>query len=75
MSLANELREMSDEDLLVALDDKKVEIFNLRFQKASGQLEDTNQLRYAKRELARLLTILRERELATLVTEEEANDA
>lgn len=75
MSLTNELREMSDVDLLKALDDKKVEIFHLRFQKASGQLEDTNQLRYAKRELARLLTILRERELATLVTEEEASDA
>jgi len=75
MAQSNELRELPDDELLGALEDKKVEIFNLRFQKASGQLEDTNQLRYAKRDFARLLTILRERELATLVTEEEASDA
>lgn len=66
-----EIRQMSDEDLLDAMEDKKVEMFNLRFQKASGQLEDVNLIRAAKRDYARIQTVLRERELALMVTEEE----
>ena len=70
MAHASELREMSDEELTNAVEDKKEELFNLRFQKASGQLENTNAVRYARRDLARLKTLLRERELAAQVTEQ-----
>lgn len=75
MSKASELREMSDEELVIAVEDKKEELFNLRFQKASGQLENENVLRYSRRDLARLKTIQRQRELAAQVTEEEADNA
>ncbi len=59
-----DIRNLSDEDLADALEDQREKIFNLRFQKAANQLEDGNQLRYAKRGLARLLSVKRERELA-----------
>ncbi len=72
---AFEIREMSDEDLEDAILDKREEIFNLRFQKESGQLEDTNLLRYAKRVLARMLTVQNERVLAAQIAEEGASDA
>jgi large subunit ribosomal protein L29 len=68
-----ELRELSDKDLLDNIDDKRIQLFNLRFQQASGQLEDTNQLKYIKRDLARLLTVKRERELAAGLTGEGDN--
>jgi large subunit ribosomal protein L29 len=58
-----DIRNGSDQELLDLISDKRIELFNLRFQQASGQLENTNLLRYAKRDLARLLTIKREREL------------
>ena len=64
-----EVRTLSDEQLADAIDDKREEMFNLRFQQASGQMEDTNLLRYARRELAQLLTIQRERELAAQIAE------
>lgn len=60
----SEIRELSDEALVDAIEDQRELIFNLRFQKAANQLEDVNQLRYAKRYLARLLTIQHERVLA-----------
>ena len=66
-----ELRQLSDDQLFDAIEDKKVELFNLRFQRASGQLEDTNVIRYARRDMARLYTVLRERELAVELTKEE----
>jgi large subunit ribosomal protein L29 len=65
-----DIRDMSDEEILDAIEDKRVELFNLRFQKEAGQLEDTNLLRYAKRDLARLLTVQRERALAAQLIEE-----
>ena len=61
------IRLMSDEQILDAIEDKREEIFNLRFQKASASLEDTNVIRYAKSDLARLLTVQRERELAAQI--------
>lgn len=66
-----EIREMSDKALIDAIEDKREEIFNLRFQKASGQMENTNALRYARHDLARLLTIQRERVLAAQQAKEE----
>ena len=61
---SREIREMTDKEILDALEDKRVALFNLRFQKASGQLEDQTTPTRTRREIARLKTILRERELA-----------
>jgi len=60
---ASELRNLSAKDLATRLDDAKQEAFNLRFQQASGQLEDTNRLKILRRDIARILTVVREREL------------
>ena len=54
---------MSDDQLDDALRDRRQELFNLRFQAATGALENTTRLRLAKREIARILTVRREREL------------
>lgn len=59
-----EIRDMDDAALLDAIEDKRNELFQLRFQRAAGQLPDTNLPRFARRDLAQLLTILRERQLA-----------
>lgn len=59
----NELREKSSEDLNNELAELKDELFKLRFQHATRQLENPLQLRNVKREIARVKTILREREL------------
>lgn len=59
----NELREKSSEDLNNELVELKDELFKLRFQHATRQLENPLQLRNVKREIARVKTILREREL------------
>ena len=67
---ANEMRNLTLDELQQRLDDAKQEAFNLRFQQASGQLEDTNRLRILRRETARILTLIRERELQA---EEESN--
>jgi large subunit ribosomal protein L29 len=60
-----ELRQLADDRLFNELEDLKESLFNLRFQKSYGQLEDPNALRRAKRDVARILTVLRERQLAT----------
>jgi large subunit ribosomal protein L29 len=61
---ANELRALDDAQLREKLAEYKVELFNLRFQKATGKLTNTARPRLVKKEIARILTILRERELA-----------
>jgi large subunit ribosomal protein L29 len=58
-----DIRKLSDEKLLDQLEDLKEALFNLRFQKAFGQLEDSNSLRRARRDVARVLTVVRERQL------------
>jgi large subunit ribosomal protein L29 len=60
---AAELRQLSDSELHVRLDETKEEMFNLRFQRESGQLEDMSRLRAMRRNIARILTVLRERQL------------
>lgn len=62
MTKARSLRELSDEDLDRKLGEARQELFNLRFQAATGALENTARLRLARREIARILTIKRERE-------------
>ena len=59
-----ELRELSDDELLDRLNDVRQDVFTLRFQIATGQAENTSLLRIAKRDVARIHTILREREIA-----------
>jgi large subunit ribosomal protein L29 len=62
LSKAKELRELTDEELDRKLHDTRQELFNLRFQSATGALENSARLTYAKREIARILTIRIERE-------------
>ncbi len=59
-----ELRELSDDELLDRLAEVKQDVFTLRFQIATGQAENTSLLGRARRDVARILTILREREIA-----------
>jgi len=60
---AGELRDLSDAELREHLDNARRELFGLRFQHATGELDNTAGLARAKREVARALTIAREREL------------
>jgi large subunit ribosomal protein L29 len=59
---ARELRDLTDEELEHRLAETRQELFNLRFQGATGALENTARLKLAKREIARILTIRIERE-------------
>lgn len=59
-----ELRELDYAELSNKLADAKAELFNLRFQLATNQLENTARLRTVRREIARIATLLREQELA-----------
>ena len=61
---AKELRELSDDDLDRRLADARQELFNLRFQAATGALENSSRMKLAKREIARVLTVRRQREVA-----------
>ncbi|MEW6487709.1 MAG: 50S ribosomal protein L29 [Thermodesulfobacteriota bacterium] len=61
---AKELRDLSSEELRAKEAELRQELFNLRFQHATRQLENTARIPAAKREMARVLTVLRERELA-----------
>jgi len=58
-----ELRDLGDADLVERLDSSKEELFNLRFQLATGQLDNPMRIGEVRHEIARILTILREREL------------
>ncbi len=58
-----ELRELNDIDLTEKLRESKEELFNLRFQMATGQLANNRRLRVVRQEIARVYTVLREREL------------
>jgi large subunit ribosomal protein L29 len=59
--LAKSLRELSDEELSERLVGTRKELFNLRFQSATGALENSTRLRLARREIARILTVQHER--------------
>ncbi|MDY6038668.1 MAG: 50S ribosomal protein L29 [Eubacterium sp.] len=60
----NKIREMTDIELKAELDKMKQELFNLRFQHVTGQLENPLKMREVKRNIARVKTIIREKELA-----------
>jgi large subunit ribosomal protein L29 len=60
---AAELRELTDDELVLRVREAKEELFNLRFQMATGQLDNNRRLRTVRRDIARIYTIMREREL------------
>ena len=68
---ASELREVSDEDLVTRLREAKAELFNLRVQAATGQLDSHGRLQVIRRDIARIYTIMRERELGLSVAPDE----
>ncbi|MBO2518216.1 MULTISPECIES: 50S ribosomal protein L29 [Limnochorda] len=61
---AEELRDLTSEELAQKVADLKEELFNLRFQMATGQLDNPMRLRAVRRDIARVRTVMRERELA-----------
>ncbi|HUG32853.1 MAG TPA: 50S ribosomal protein L29 [Acidimicrobiia bacterium] len=68
----DELRELTLDELMDALVEAKEERFNLRFQVATNQLDNTARLKTVKKDIARIRTVLRERELAEANAEENA---
>jgi large subunit ribosomal protein L29 len=60
---ATELRELPDEELLARLEGQKEELFNLRFQAATGQLDNPMRIKHVRHDIARVLTVLRTRHL------------
>lgn len=69
-----EIRDMDQSELLEALTEAKEEQFNLRFQVATNQLDNTSRMQEVKKSIARILTVMRERELsdASSVSAEES---
>lgn len=63
---AKKLRELTDEELIKKVDDYKEELFNLRFQLATGQLDNPMRIREVKKNIAKIKTIQREREIKKL---------
>ena len=61
---ASELRELTVEELQTKLTELKTELFNLRFQLAVNQLENSNRISAVKKDIARVSTVIRQRELA-----------
>ena len=68
---AGELRELSEEELVARLREAKAELFNLRVQGATGQLDNNRRLQVVRRDIARIYTIMRERELGLSVAPDE----
>ena len=71
---AAELRELSDEELAVRVREAKEELFNLRFQMATGQLDNNRRLRAVRHDIARVYTVMRERELGLSAAPIEQNE-
>ncbi|MFC4913655.1 50S ribosomal protein L29 [Actinomadura gamaensis] len=69
---ADDLRTEPEDVLVTKLKEAKEELFNLRFQAATGQLESHGRLRTVKREIARIYTVMRERELGIVSVAEDA---
>jgi large subunit ribosomal protein L29 len=68
-----EFRELSDEDLSARLDSSKEELFNLRFQLATGQLDNPMRIKAVRHDIARIMTELTERQLVATEGEEGAS--
>jgi large subunit ribosomal protein L29 len=69
-----EFRDLEDQELLSRLAEAKAELFNLRFQNVTGQLDNFNRLPQLRKDIARINTLLREREIAAAEAAEEADN-
>ncbi len=74
MAKASEIRDLTDSQILEEIDKAKQEMFNLRFQSNTGQLENPQRIKLVQRDIARYKTILRERELAYQLVQQEAKE-
>ncbi|MGW5385537.1 50S ribosomal protein L29 [Nocardia sp. NPDC003963] len=72
---AAELRELTEDELVSRLRESKEELFNLRFQMATGQLTNNRRLRVVRHEIARIYTVMRERELGLATGPADKGDA
>ncbi|NKY52427.1 50S ribosomal protein L29 [Nocardia vermiculata] len=72
---AADLRELNEDELVARLRESKEELFNLRFQMATGQLTNNRRLRVVRHEIARIYTVMRERELGLASGPEGKGDA
>ena len=72
---AADLRLSTEDQLVSKLREAKEELFNLRFQAATGQLESHGRLHHVRKEIARIYTVMRERELGIVTLAEEPGDA
>ena len=72
---AAQVRELTDDELVLRLREAKEELFNLRFQMATGQLDNNRRLRTVRHDIARIYTIMRERELGLSVAPDENEGA
>lgn len=76
MTRVREFRDLDDAELVTRFAEAKEELFNLRFQHATGQLDNTARLKELRTDIARIATVIREREIAAAetlgVTEEES---
>jgi large subunit ribosomal protein L29 len=63
LTTASELRSLEDDELITKLKESKEELFNLRFQSATGQLDNNKRLQTVRHDIARIYTVMREREL------------
>jgi large subunit ribosomal protein L29 len=68
---ASELRQLTTSELQQRLDEAKAELFNLRFEVEAAKLEDFSRVKLAKRDVARILTVMRERQLAEALEAED----
>jgi large subunit ribosomal protein L29 len=74
-SLTAQLRVSTEDELQAKLAEAKEELFNLRFQGATGQLESHGRLRAVRKEIARIYTVMRERELGIITLIEDSDEA
>jgi len=65
----NDIRKLTTEEIIAKVEENKAELFNLRFQQATGNLEKPSRIRDLRHDIARLKTVLRERELNKEVSE------
>ncbi|MCX4093154.1 50S ribosomal protein L29 [Nocardia sp. alder85J] len=72
---AADLRELTEDELVARLRESKEELFNLRFQMATGQLQNNRRLRVVRHEIARIYTVMRERELGLATGPADEGDA
>jgi large subunit ribosomal protein L29 len=73
-SEASALRELGAEELVIRLKEAKEELFNLRFQMATGQMDNNRRLRTVRHDIARIYTVMRERELGLSVGPDGVNE-